>query len=221
MLPAALLLLLGCCLAPAARAMTPAQIAPNGAISKSDDIGNGVSCSTESDCHLNGDCSKGACACDAGWTGPTCGQLDLGPVDKAKRPGLSYKNNATWGASPLKGADGKWRVAHVQLHSHCGIFQAWMSNSFVALSVSSGGVGGPYKYERELIGSFSHNPQIRELSDGTFAVFYIGGWKEKQCACSSPDDATKCPAGLLTQGVREGPTGPLGTPSRTPWILCR
>ena len=31
----------------------------------------------------------------------------------------------------------------------------------------------------------------------------------------------RCVPGLLTQGVPGGPTGPLGTPSRTPWTPSR
>ena len=105
-----------------------------------------ASCATASDCNLNGDCIAGACVCDKGWRGsPTCGVLTLGAVDKSHRPGISNSSYATWGASPIKGADGKWRVFHAQMSHHCGIFQAWMTNSFIGRSVStSGDVGGPY-----------------------------------------------------------------------------
>lgn len=42
-----------------------------------------TSCSTASDCNLNGDCVGGTCVCDKGWRGsPTCGVLTLGAVDK-------------------------------------------------------------------------------------------------------------------------------------------
>ena len=145
--------------------------------------GRGVSgapaaCATAADCHLNGDCVDGACACDKGWRGsPTCGVLTLGAVDKAARPGISNASGyATWGASPIK-TDGKWRVFHAQMSHHCGIFQAWMTNSFIARSVStSGDVGGPYEFERVAVPEFAHNPQIRELADGSYAMFFIGGW---------------------------------------------
>ena len=67
-----------------------------------------------------------------------------------------------------------WRVTHAQMCTHCGIFQAWMTNSFIALSVSSGDVGGPYHYEEALISTFSHNPQVRQLPDGTYTMCFIG-----------------------------------------------
>jgi hypothetical protein len=153
------------------------------------------SCSVATDCHLLGDCIGGKCICDKGWTGKHCGQLKLGPVDKGNRPGLAFTGNATWGASPVRGADEKWYVAHAQMRSHCGIFQAWMTNSFIGLSVSSGiNVSGPYHYLKELVPAFSHNPQVRQLPDGTYAMFFIGGWPETPCECTEPDDHTKCPA---------------------------
>lgn len=114
---------------------------------------------------------------------------------QANRPGISNASYATWGASPIKGPDGKWRLFHAQMSQHCGIFQAWMTNSFIGRSVSiSGTVGGPYEFEQVAIPEFSHNPQIRELGDGSYAMFFIGGWKEEPCRCGYPGDDTKCPA---------------------------
>ena len=157
-----------------------------------------AACASAGDCHLNGDCVGGACACDKGWRGsPSCGVLTLGAVDKAHRPGISNVTGggyATWGASPIK-VGGKWRVFHAQMSQHCGIFQAWMTNSFIARSVStSGDVGGPYQFEQVAVPEFAHNPQIRELADGSYAMFFIGGWPEVPCVCGHPDDGTKCPS---------------------------
>jgi hypothetical protein len=145
-------------------------------------------------CSLNGDFTAGACVCDKGWTGARCAVLNLGTVDKNNRPGIANASYATWGASPIEDEDGKWRVAHAQMSHHCGIFQAWMTNSFIGLSVSEAGVGGPYTFEAKIVPEFSHNPQIRKLDDGSYAMFFIGGWPETPCQCESPDDGTKCPA---------------------------
>ena len=91
------------------------------------DGGSADACVTDSDCSLLGECVTGKCVCDKGWAGERCGVLNLGPVDKSNRPGIANASYATWGASPVKGADGKWRVAHAQMSHHCGIFQAWMT----------------------------------------------------------------------------------------------
>ena len=91
----------------------------------SNTLTSAASCASASDCNLNGDCVSGACVCDKGWRGsPTCGVLTLGAVDKSHRGGVSNGSMyATWGASPIKGPDGKWSVFHAQMSHHCGIFQ--------------------------------------------------------------------------------------------------
>lgn len=38
------------------------------------------SCSTATDCNLNGLCTAGSCACDVPWTGPQCGVFKTEPV---------------------------------------------------------------------------------------------------------------------------------------------
>lgn len=46
-------------------------------------------------CHLAGACINDTCACDAGWTGPTCTQLHLGPANTARA--LYRENASSWG----------------------------------------------------------------------------------------------------------------------------
>ena len=36
--------------------------------------------------------------------------------------------------------------------------------------------------------------KIRKLHDGSYALFFIGGWPETPCECGQPDDGTKCPS---------------------------
>ena len=42
-----------------------------------------VECKTHLDCELNGVCRSSVCHCYRGWTGPTCGTLDLLPARRA------------------------------------------------------------------------------------------------------------------------------------------
>ena len=72
-------------------------------------------CTNASGCNLNGDCVAGQCVCDPGWTSASCGVLKLGPVNKARRPGLYNYSQVTWGASPIQDADGNWHIFHAQL----------------------------------------------------------------------------------------------------------
>lgn len=41
-----------------------------------------LQCSTDTDCSLNGLCSRraGKCICDAGWRGNDCSELDIRPA---------------------------------------------------------------------------------------------------------------------------------------------
>eukprot|EP00662_Eupelagonemidae_sp_cell21_P036023 gene36023-41691_t len=61
-----------------------------------------AACASDADCSLNGACSRGACACDPGWTGPACGTLDLGPANLSQGYNLLRGGNAStssWGAT--------------------------------------------------------------------------------------------------------------------------
>jgi len=120
--------------------------------------------------------------------------LSLGEVDKTNRPGLFNMTQATWGASPIQDDNGTWHIFHAQMSHNCGVFQSWMTNSFVGRSVSTtGDVGGPYQFEQTVIPEFAHNPQTRKLLDGSYAIFMIGGWHENPCHCGFPEDGTSCP----------------------------
>lgn len=153
-------------------------------------------CTTSAEgCHLNGDCVNGRCRCDSGWRGsPSCGVLALGPVDKTDRPGIHNTSAATWGASPIMGPDGKWHAFHAQISRNCSVIQGWLRNSFIARSVSTAGVGGPYTFERKILPEFAHNPEIRQLADGSFLMFLIGGWRTTPCNCSFLGDLPRCGA---------------------------
>ena len=151
-------------------------------------------CAAATDCSLNGDCVAGRCRCDAGWTGPACAVLKIGPVDRSRRPGIANASAATWGASPIQDAEGRWHVFHAQMSHSCDVFQAWLTNSFIAHSVSTtSDVGGPYAYKEKVVPEFAHNPQVRAMPDGSYVLFFIGGWPENPCRCRYPTDNTTCP----------------------------
>ena len=80
------------------------------------------------DCSLNGDCAAGRCVCYAGWTGSSCGILDLEPAKHGE--GLFGLNSSTssWGnmvqhwpaTGPLAG-DGRWYMAADIMDHSCGM----------------------------------------------------------------------------------------------------
>ena len=72
-------------------------------------------CTTDLDCSLNGICNHSTCACDGGWKGASCEQLDLLPVEGAIRPAYPPPalgaNTTSWGGSVLR--DGTTNEYHM------------------------------------------------------------------------------------------------------------
>ena len=138
-------------------------------------------CSTVADCSLNGACSAGRCACNRGWTGTTCGALDLAPLD----PTLGYQNStaASWGGRAVlvgSGAAARWHMAVTEIANKCPLI-LFMYNSQVVHTVSRGpSVGGPYDRVADseggvILPAFHHNPSlIGPTPDGMYLIFFIG-----------------------------------------------
>lgn len=62
-----------------------------------------------------------------------------------------------------------------------------MIPELVGLSTStSGDVEGPYKFQREILPHFAHNPTIRFVN-GTYLIFFIGGWQTNASDCRKSD----------------------------------
>jgi len=58
-----------------------------------------LSCDTDEDCALAGNCNSGTCDCFTGWTGDNCTSLNF---DEASRQdGVHEDGTATWGGSPI------------------------------------------------------------------------------------------------------------------------
>ena len=138
-----------------------------------------ASCASDSDCELNGKCSGGVCACDAGWTGQCCGQLNLAPVDFASSGG-GYRHplTSTWGGNVVKdGASYHMWVAEMAPagadgSGSCGL-TTWSSNSQVT-HVMSPSLAGPYARQEVAVPVWSHNPIVRPQPDGTLVMYHIG-----------------------------------------------
>ena len=156
------------------------------------DISSAASCASSLDCSLNGDCTSGSCVCDPAWSGAACDVLAFdGPIDKGGRavPGYYNETEASWGGLPVLGDDGKtWNLVHAQIANHCPVFGAWTTNSFIARSISTvpSDPTGPYVFAEPLIPAFAHNPTVRRLPDGSYAMFFIGGWATEEKTCDPP-----------------------------------
>jgi len=95
-------------------------------------------------CELNGVLDEqDRCACRDGWTGETCGVLDLAPV--AVGGGMREDGNSTWGftmAGRMPWRDGKYHAILAFITDHAGIESY---GSHMGLAVATASVPeGPY-----------------------------------------------------------------------------
>jgi len=119
--------------------------------------GASAACRSALDCGLNGEClPSGACECDKGWRGAVCGELDLLPVDKAKR-GLLLPGSATWGGTPIPHADGSGRISLFaeQMVNGCPL-KDWVNNSQIVHATASSPLG-PFAIQSLALPPFHHN----------------------------------------------------------------
>ena len=146
-------------------------------------------CADAMDCSLNGDCVGGRCVCDTAWNARAdCSALNFAPTPK----GGGYRNGtqASWGGYPLRDdATGTWHLFHAQMLHGCPL-GSWTTNSVVARSTAPA-LAGPYAFREVVVGPFAHNPTIRRAPDGTYVLFYIGGWPTKANTCRKQHEAAK------------------------------
>ena len=142
------------------------------------------SCMTSLDCGLNGDCVSGSCVCDHAWAGnEDCTAMAFEPLNRTAMPGYYNLTESSWGGLPIEDGSGGFKLVHAQMANGCDL-GTWTTNSIVALSTStSGNVEGPYTFERELLPPFAHNPTVRRAPDGTYLIYFIGGWETLAQSC--------------------------------------
>ena len=126
-------------------------------------------CSTDNDCSLLGECNKGKCVCDPGWTGKKCGQVDLLP---AQRYG-GYRNASlsTWGGKAIK-VGHKWHMFASGMSHNCSLSN-FATNSMTVHTISNK-PGGPYSLADIPLPEFHHSTTVLEVNNSTLAIFTVG-----------------------------------------------
>lgn len=141
-------------------------------------------CVTDDDCSLNGICSNnGLCLCDPGWTGGDCGQLDLRPTPRNNGYNLTGQGTSSWGAKIIQDPNDRaiFYTFMAEFTHGCGL-DYWSPYSRIIQSKSTDGPLGPYHFEREIVGTFAHNPTvIYSEVDSLYLLYHIG------CPTAVPD----------------------------------
>lgn len=178
-------------------------------------------CTSDEGCSLSGVCGAGGvCACDAGWRGDSCGELAV----VAGSAALGYHNaswgvGASWGANAVF-ADGVWHAFVAEMTHNCTL-NDYGSNSRIIRVTSTAGPAGPYAFAAVVVAPYAHNPTVRELPDGSFALFMIGGTPAVERNCSGSPvaagpahaRATDDPSGISVSWAPRV-TGPWSPPRR-------
>lgn len=114
----------------------------------------------------------GRCECDAEWTGPQCGELNLLPTSPSA--GFRPPNGSSWGGSIIADSNGGLHMFAALMTEHCGL-DTWETNSEVVHAVAASPfapfvqVAGP-----PVIPRFAHNPTIHRNAEGRYLLYHIG-----------------------------------------------
>jgi len=129
------------------------------------------------ECALNGylDPTGHKCICYQGWTGTSCGRLNLGVVGSSLSnftPAYGYDNSTSWGGNVIFW-NNEIHFFVDGMKNDCGL-HTWRSNSQIVHTISrSGAISGPYvKLDIALV-PWAHNAAPLKIN-GSIYLFHIG-----------------------------------------------
>ena len=180
------------------------------ALPASDYPTGGGACTAARDCQLAGECQNRKCVCDPGWTGPHCSLLDLAPLGNEENSGAAWNSEhsprSSWGAAPIKGADGKYHGWFNQLPDLCGL-SSWLPGSYIEHGVAetpegpfkSAPGGGqqnpPPSSPRNPLSQYATNPHAAYVeSEKTYLVYFNGrNWPHNDVTGCQPNKTGLAP----------------------------
>ena len=129
----------------------------------------------------------GTCACDPGWVGPTCGQLDLLPAmplaqQVTPSAALALDNaeaNATWGMSVIGPVQGVYHGYMTEIANECMLGEYGEASQVVHMAAAS--PLGPWRRVGVALAGFAHNPQAHLTPNGSVVLFHIGADEGLEC----------------------------------------
>ena len=146
-------------------------------------------CSTELDCELSGSCEAGRCACDPGWTGPTCTMLNLEPNAPGHVAFHDVQHGwSSWGSSPpIRAPDGTFHLYATRDINRCPVVPDYTYNEQLIHATSSS-LLGPYSFSNVALDQVIINPHVVKAPGGELVLFYSGepvpGRLAKNCSHS-------------------------------------
>jgi hypothetical protein len=150
-------------------------------------------------CSLNGEHRDGRCACDRGWRGVDCSQLDLEQSEiiypsPARRPAAPPLTTAAWGASIVRDDAGAFHLFEdVVCQDYSPGFHEKNSN---IQHLTSSSPTGPWRPVGFVVGAAaadghtSNCPRIQRAPDGTWLLYHIAMSPSTQTNKSNPDNCS-------------------------------
>ena len=159
-----------------------------------------AACTTAYNCSYNGACSPtGTCACDAGWKGAYCEQLDVLPIARnGSGVDTLHTSNKTssWGGAALRDpATGMYHMWYSEMQRHCGIHR-WLTNSVVRHATAPRATG-PWTPREVVFPIFAHEPSVARAPNGAW-VLYVTHFDGP--AVDKPDGTCNCTTGDSKSG---------------------
>lgn len=133
-------------------------------------------CTTDMDCHLNGNCTAGWCQCRPAWSAvANCSVLAVLPA-----PGLAEayqgfgSNVSAWGGSvAYDPTDGLYHMFVAEMVNHCGL-ETWHPNSQI-VHATSPTPSGPFTKVQVVMHHYAHGPSVaRDPISGTWILTHLG-----------------------------------------------
>ena len=154
------------------------------------------------ECSLNGVLVADTCQCDAPWRGVDCGILVPASAHASAAAGGSAGAPSTWGASVLRGSDGRWHAYLAVIAGGCGM-RDWATHSTCVHAVGAG-PAGPFDLAaaQTVLPAVCHNPAAVE-ADGGMYLFFIG---RGNASAPLPACGLRPPGGNVGSGLLFAPT---------------
>ncbi|KAJ5752438.1 hypothetical protein N7520_009355 [Penicillium odoratum] len=144
-----------------------------------------LACTKNEDCNLNGQCNQ-TCICDPGWTGKTCGKLDLRPGPTSNGYNRTEEGISSWCNEIIHDPINKdlYHLFVSEFTHGCGL-DYWSPYSRIIRAESVHPLG-PYTLKQVIVSAFAHNPSVVwSERDKVFLLYHIGCSQDVPAVCEN------------------------------------
>ena len=129
---------------------------------------------SETDCALNGICTKGQCVCDPGWQGEKCNHLKLKPPSRDEPHGYYNGSMPTWGGDVIyeNGQFHAFLTAKGFTTPPLDESDNYACNTAI-VRLEGPSSAGPFQFAEVVLPVFHHEAHAIRAPDGTVLIYMI------------------------------------------------